>query len=170
MRSLARLRLAALQARRQAVRRSLKTLDAATAQALKPWWPTAAATCLLAQGKPAEARAAYQAAYKAMGEKLDYRRLIEAKLTALGAAPDAEVAAPALRHRPEPRSEIAQLVGRALAVMLAACARRPPQAHTAGAGDAQDRRPPGLEPEPGWRHGCRSYASAARRGAGAGRA
>jgi predicted negative regulator of RcsB-dependent stress response len=42
---------------------------------------------LLAQGKTAEARAAYQAAYKAMDEKIDYRRLVEAKLTALGAAP-----------------------------------------------------------------------------------
>jgi hypothetical protein len=38
---------------------------------------------------------AYQAAYKAMGEKIDYRRLIDAKLTALGAAPEA-VAAPAV--------------------------------------------------------------------------
>ena len=33
------------------------------------------------------ARSAYQAAYKAMDEKVDYRRLIEAKLTALGATP-----------------------------------------------------------------------------------
>jgi predicted negative regulator of RcsB-dependent stress response len=39
---------------------------------------------LMAQGKKDEARAAYQAAYKAMDEKLDYRRLVEAKLTALG--------------------------------------------------------------------------------------
>ena len=44
---------------------------------------------LLAQGKPAEARSAYQAAWQAMDSKVEYRRLIEAKLTALGAAPDA---------------------------------------------------------------------------------
>lgn len=44
---------------------------------------------LLAQGKKAAAQSAYQAAYKAMDEKLEYRRLIEAKLTALGAAPAA---------------------------------------------------------------------------------
>ena len=43
---------------------------------------------LAAQGKKAEALAAYQAAYKAMDEKVDYRRLIDAKLTALGAAPE----------------------------------------------------------------------------------
>ncbi len=39
---------------------------------------------LLAQGKKDEARASYEAAYKAMDEKLDYRRLVEAKLTSLG--------------------------------------------------------------------------------------
>ena len=44
---------------------------------------------LLAQGKKAEARKAYQAAYKAMDDKVEYRRLVEAKLTALGAAPAA---------------------------------------------------------------------------------
>jgi predicted negative regulator of RcsB-dependent stress response len=42
---------------------------------------------LLAQGKPAEARKAFEAAYKAMDPKLEYRQLIDAKLTALGAAP-----------------------------------------------------------------------------------
>ena len=39
---------------------------------------------LAAQGKGAEARIAYDAAVKAMDTKLEYRRLIEAKLTALG--------------------------------------------------------------------------------------
>ena len=42
---------------------------------------------LLAQGKKDEARKSFDAAYKAMDEKLEYRRLIDAKLTALGAAP-----------------------------------------------------------------------------------
>lgn len=37
---------------------------------------------LLAQGKAGEARAAYLAAWKAMDEKVEYRRLIDAKLTA----------------------------------------------------------------------------------------
>ena len=45
---------------------------------------------LLAQGKPDDAKAAYTKAWQAMDAKLDYRRLVEAKLTALGAAPAAE--------------------------------------------------------------------------------
>jgi len=44
---------------------------------------------LLAQGKKDDARKAFEAAYKAMDEKVEYRRLIDAKLTALGAAPAA---------------------------------------------------------------------------------
>ena len=42
---------------------------------------------LLRQGKAAEARTAYQAAYKALDDKVDYRRLVEAKLSALAAPP-----------------------------------------------------------------------------------
>lgn len=51
---------------------------------------------LLAQGKKDDARSAYQAAYKAMDEKLEYRRLIDAKLTAMGAAPAAAAASGAV--------------------------------------------------------------------------
>jgi len=40
-----------------------------------------------AQGKLSEARSAYQAAYAALGERIDYRRVLEAKLTAMGAPP-----------------------------------------------------------------------------------
>jgi len=42
---------------------------------------------LMAQGKAEDAKAAYNKAWTAMDSKVDYRRLIEAKLTALGAAP-----------------------------------------------------------------------------------
>jgi predicted negative regulator of RcsB-dependent stress response len=42
---------------------------------------------LAAQGRRAEAIAAYQVAHKAMDAKVEYRNLIDAKLTALGAAP-----------------------------------------------------------------------------------
>jgi predicted negative regulator of RcsB-dependent stress response len=42
---------------------------------------------LLAQGKKDDAKAAYTKAWQAMDPKIDYRRLIEAKLTAMGAAP-----------------------------------------------------------------------------------
>ena len=44
---------------------------------------------LLAQGKKDEAKAAYASAWKAMDPRVEYRRLIDAKLTALGAAPEA---------------------------------------------------------------------------------
>jgi len=47
---------------------------------------------LTALGKKAEAVAAYQAAYKAIDLKSDYRNLVDAKLTALGAAPAASAA------------------------------------------------------------------------------
>jgi predicted negative regulator of RcsB-dependent stress response len=49
---------------------------------------------LTAQGKAEEARAAYQAAFDAMEPTLDYRRLVEAKLTALGAAPETPTTVP----------------------------------------------------------------------------
>jgi predicted negative regulator of RcsB-dependent stress response len=48
---------------------------------------------LAAAGKKDEAKAAYQAAWKAMDDKADYRRLVDAKLTALGAAPAAPASA-----------------------------------------------------------------------------
>ncbi|MEN9539488.1 MAG: hypothetical protein RLZZ126_1723, partial [Pseudomonadota bacterium] len=45
---------------------------------------------LMAQGKKAEARAEYEAAYKKMDERTEYRRLVEIKLNALGVDPAAE--------------------------------------------------------------------------------
>jgi predicted negative regulator of RcsB-dependent stress response len=42
---------------------------------------------LLAQGKKDEAKAAFAKAWEGMDKSVEYRRLIEAKLTALGAAP-----------------------------------------------------------------------------------
>ena len=42
---------------------------------------------LLAQGKADDAKAAFNQAWKAMDESIEYRRVVEAKLTALGASP-----------------------------------------------------------------------------------
>jgi len=92
LRTAARLRLAALQADAKQYDEALKTLDAATATGFEALVADRRGDVLLAQGKAAEARVAYQAAYKAMGEKIDYRRVIDAKLTALGAAPEAAAA------------------------------------------------------------------------------
>lgn len=55
---------------------------------------------LLAQGKKDEAKAAYQAAYKDLDDKLDLKRLVEAKLTVLGAPPEAKPAAAAAGAKP----------------------------------------------------------------------
>ncbi len=89
VRTIARLRLAALQADTQQLDEALKTLDAAKAEGFEALVADRRGDILMLQGKKDAARTAYQAAYKTMGEKVDYRRLIEAKLTAMGAAPDA---------------------------------------------------------------------------------
>ena len=47
---------------------------------------------LLAEGKSAEAKAAYLKAWTAMDPKVDYRRLVEAKLNLLGVQPAAGAA------------------------------------------------------------------------------
>ena len=85
--TVARLRLAALQADAKQYDEALKTLDAAKAEGFEALVADRRGDVLHAQGKLPEARAAWQVAYKTMGEKVDYRRLIEAKLGAVGAAP-----------------------------------------------------------------------------------
>ena len=86
-RTVARLRLAALQAEAKQYDEAMKTLSTADAPGFEALVDDRRGDVLAAQGKKAEALAAYQAAYKAMDARLDYRRLIEAKLTALGAPP-----------------------------------------------------------------------------------
>lgn len=93
IRTVARLRLAALQAEAQQFDAALKTLDAATAPTFEALVADRRGDVLAAQGKPELARAAYQTAWAAMSDKVDYKRLIEAKLTSLGAAPVAPAAA-----------------------------------------------------------------------------
>jgi predicted negative regulator of RcsB-dependent stress response len=93
MRTIARLRLAALQGDAGQFDEALKTLDAAKAEGFEALVADRRGDILMAQGKKDDARAAWQAAYKAMGEKVDYRRLIEAKLTSVGAPPEAPAVA-----------------------------------------------------------------------------
>jgi predicted negative regulator of RcsB-dependent stress response len=88
-RTVARLRLAGVLLDGKQYDAAIKALDAANAKEFAALVADRRGDVLLAQGKKDEARTAYQAAYKAMDEKLDYRRLIEAKLTALAAAPAA---------------------------------------------------------------------------------
>ncbi len=90
LRTVARLRLAAVQAEAKQFDEALKTLEGATAVGFEALVADRKGDVLMLQSKPTEARQAYEAAYKAMPESLDYRRLIEAKLMALGAAPVAQ--------------------------------------------------------------------------------
>jgi predicted negative regulator of RcsB-dependent stress response len=88
-RSIARVRLAGVLVDQKQYDEALKQLDAAKAPAFAALVADRRGDVLLAQGKPEEAKTAYQAAWKGMDKTLEYRRLVEVKLTALGAAPEA---------------------------------------------------------------------------------
>ena len=92
--TIARLRAAAVLLDQKKYDGALKQLDAVTAPDFSALVDDRRGDVLLAQGKQDEAKAAYTKAWKAMDPKVDYRRLIDAKLVALGAAP-ADVAASA---------------------------------------------------------------------------
>src|SRR4051812_27087035 len=93
-RSLARLRLAGTLLEAKQYDDALKQLDGVSG-AFTALAADRRGDVLHAQGKKDEARAAYQQAYKTMDEKVEYRRLLDAKLTALGASPAAASAAAA---------------------------------------------------------------------------
>jgi predicted negative regulator of RcsB-dependent stress response len=87
LKTIARLRLAALQAESKQFDEALKTLDAAQSDEFAHLVADRRGDVLMLQRKRAEAVAAWQAAWAAMTDKQDYRRIVEAKLTAAGAAP-----------------------------------------------------------------------------------
>ncbi len=91
LRTVAQLRLAGLHAQAKRYDEALKAVDAATAVGFEGLAADRRGDVLALQGKKAEAVTAYQAAYKALSDKLDYRRLVDAKLTALGAPPAVEL-------------------------------------------------------------------------------
>jgi predicted negative regulator of RcsB-dependent stress response len=92
-RSIARLRLAGLMFDAKQFDEALKQLEASKSASFAALVSDRRGDILLAQGKRDEAKAAYNAAYKAMDERMNYRQLVDAKLTALGAAPVAASAA-----------------------------------------------------------------------------
>jgi predicted negative regulator of RcsB-dependent stress response len=89
-RAIARLRLAGLLLDTKKYEEALKQVDAVTG---RPEFIALAndrrGDILLTQGKSAEAQAAYLKAWTAMDPKLDYRRVVEAKLNLLGVQPAA---------------------------------------------------------------------------------
>lgn len=93
-RTVARLRLAGLLLDEKKFDDALKQLDGANAEEFAGLVADRRGDVLMGQGKKDEAKAAYLQAWKAMDETVEYRRIVEAKLAAMGAAPDAEAPKP----------------------------------------------------------------------------
>lgn len=98
-RNIARLRLAGLLADAKQTDQALALLDSVKGDEFAGLAADRRGDVLFRAGRKDEARAAYQAAWKAMDDKLDYRHLVDAKLTALGAAPAAAASAAAEASR-----------------------------------------------------------------------
>ena len=86
VKDLARLRLAGVQFDQKQYEPALKVLAGAHSDAFAFRFHDLKGDILLAQGKQADARAAYQAAFSAMQEDNPYRSIVELKLDALGGA------------------------------------------------------------------------------------
>jgi predicted negative regulator of RcsB-dependent stress response len=84
LQAVARLRLAALDVESQALDQALKTLEAPVPTAFESLVADRRGDVFMALGKPEEAKKQYLAAWRAMGEQVEYRRLVEVKLAALG--------------------------------------------------------------------------------------
>jgi predicted negative regulator of RcsB-dependent stress response len=91
--ALARLRLAGLLLDEKKYDEALRHADAVGAGEFAALAADRRGDILLAQGKPAEARSAYQKAWEGMDPKIDYRRVVEAKLNVVGASPAASATA-----------------------------------------------------------------------------
>jgi predicted negative regulator of RcsB-dependent stress response len=86
LKALARLRLAGVLLDQKKYDEALKALDAVDAKGFEALVADRRGDVLAAQNKAEEAKAAYASAWKAMDSKIGYRRLVEAKLNALGGA------------------------------------------------------------------------------------
>jgi predicted negative regulator of RcsB-dependent stress response len=85
--SIARLRAAGVLLDQKKFDEAIKQLDGVSAKEFDALAADRRGDVLLAQGKKDEAKVAYAKAWATMDAKVDYRRLIEAKLNALGVTP-----------------------------------------------------------------------------------
>lgn len=91
-RAVARLRLAGLLLDEKKYDEALKQLDGVDSGEFTALAADRRGDVLMAQGKSDEAKAAYQKAWAALDAKVDYRRIVEAKLNVLGLNPAAAAA------------------------------------------------------------------------------
>jgi predicted negative regulator of RcsB-dependent stress response len=91
-RSIARLRLAGLLLDSKKYEEALRQLDAIDMPEFAALAADRRGDVLLSEGKSGDAQAAYLKAWTTMDPKLDYRRLVEAKLNLLGVQPGASAA------------------------------------------------------------------------------
>lgn len=85
VRDIARLRLAGILLDEKNNEEALKVLESPHEQAFAPLFADLKGDVLVAQGKVADARAAYKAALEKMDEKSPYRQVVQMKLDGLGA-------------------------------------------------------------------------------------
>ena len=92
--AIARLRLASLLVQTKSYDEALKQLDAGFPAEFAPLVADRRGDIEVLQGKKDQARADYTKAYQGLGERDDYRRMVEVKLTALGVDPKTLAAQP----------------------------------------------------------------------------
>ena len=123
LKAIARIRLAGVLIEQKNYADAAKVLDATFPAEFVGLAADRRGDLAVSQGKPDEARAQYGAAYKAMDERTDYRRMVEVKLNALGVDPTppaviapASAAAPAAVPKVAPPAAAASAVASAPAV------------------------------------------------------
>ena len=82
--AVARLRLASLDLEAKAFDEALKVLEAPVPKAFEGLVADRRGDVFLAQNKPEEAKMQYQNAWRALGDRAEYRQLVDIKLAALG--------------------------------------------------------------------------------------
>ncbi len=93
--AIARLRLAGILAEAKSYQEALAQLGGTFPADFQPLVADRKGDVLALQGKTADAKAEYEKAYKGLGERTEYRRLVELKLNALGVNPLASAGTPA---------------------------------------------------------------------------